>query len=65
MSFFTHGVMNVWCDECLCDECRTIFFGPKDVFGCQVNLQLVSGGSDAWLRFAMHGTFDDSFKYAF
>ena len=41
------------------------FFGPKDVFGCQDNVQKVSGGSDAWLRFAMHGTFDDSFKSAF
>ena len=25
MILFTHGVMNVWCDECLCDACLTIY----------------------------------------
>ena len=24
MSFFTHGVMDVWCGGCLCGGCRTI-----------------------------------------
>ena len=36
------------------------FFGPKVVFGCLVNVQKVSEGLLAWLRFAMRGNFDDS-----
>ena len=41
------------------------FFCPKGVFGCQDNVQKVSGGSDAWLQFGRRANFDDSFKSAF
>ena len=40
------------------------FFGPKGVFWCQDNVQKVSKGSHAWLRFSTHGSFTIFTQYS-